>query len=140
TWTHRMDFSFMHARPFVAGHSVYVLGHDGDLTIIRSDDEGTTWSEPARLTQGEHWHQAPCNVHYANDCIYLVMEKRIRSGVQGWPVSELAPVLMRGKLGADLRQKANWTFASEQAFADVVTAADLDYFGVPFFGSPAKAE
>jgi photosystem II stability/assembly factor-like uncharacterized protein len=41
------DFPFMHARPFAAGESLYVLGHAGDLMIIRSDDGGETWSPPA---------------------------------------------------------------------------------------------
>ena len=140
TWLHRVDFPFLHARPFQAGPSLYVLGHAGDLTIIRSDDEGRTWSAPARLTDGEHWHQAPCNVHYANGAVYLVMEKRVRTEVKGWPVSELAPVLMRGKLTDDLTQRKNWTFASELAFRDAVPASALDYFGVPFFAAQPNGQ
>ena len=46
TWTHRTDMPMMHARPFSAGNSVYVLGHNSDLCIIRSDDGGGTWSRP----------------------------------------------------------------------------------------------
>jgi len=71
TWTHRADFPFMHARPFAAGNSLYILGHAGDLTIIGSDDGGETWSGPARLTEGQFWHRAPANVHHANGCVYL---------------------------------------------------------------------
>ena len=77
TWTERGLFPFMHARPFVAGNAVYVLGHDGDLCIIRSDDLGETWSEPVKLTEGQYWHQSACNVHYAYGKVYLVMERRI---------------------------------------------------------------
>jgi hypothetical protein len=133
SWNHRVNFPFMHARPFVSGQSVYVLGQANDLTIIRSDDRGQTWSEPAKLTEGENWHQAPSNVHYANGHIYLVMEKRIAHRVTGWAPSEFAPVLMRAKIGDDLTRRENWTFASELAFCDVVCDRDLDYFGVPFF-------
>jgi hypothetical protein len=140
TWIYRVDFPFLHARPFVAGKCLYILGHDGDLTIIRSLDEGLTWSEPVRLTRGQQWHQAPCNFLYANGCIYLVMEKRVRAQVQGWPVSELAPVLMRGKVDDDLTMPSNWSFASELAFADAVPAHALDFFGVPFFNSSPNAE
>jgi hypothetical protein len=50
-------------------------------------------------------------------------------------VSAFAPVLMRGEIGNDLTQRENWAFASELAFRDVVPAAALDYFGVPFFPS-----
>lgn len=135
TWTHRADFPFLHARPFVAGSSLYILGHDNDLRIIRSDDGGDTWSEPAWLTHDQHWHAAPCNVHYARGRVYLAMERQIYDDVKGWAVSALAPVLLRGEIGADLTQRASWTFASELAFRDAVPADKLDHFGVPFFPS-----
>ena len=35
TWTYRADFPFWHARPFVAGPSVYVLGQDGRVVMTR---------------------------------------------------------------------------------------------------------
>ena len=140
TWTHRADFPFMHARPFVAGDALYVLGHAGDLMIIRSDDYGKTWSEPVALTDGQKWHQAPCNVHYANGCIYLVMERRASHDITCWYVGECAPVLMRGRLGDDLTRRENWTFASELSFRDAMPGAEtepeIDYFGVPFFECP----
>jgi len=140
TWRHRADFPFLHARPFVAGDALYVLGHAGDLTVIRSDDGGVTWSEPSKLTDGQYWHQAPCNVHYANACVYLVMEKRITQDVTGWCVGEMAPVLMRARVEDDLTQRGSWTFASELSFRDalpnVETDPEIDFFGVPFFPCP----
>ena len=140
TWDLRATFPFMHARPFVAGDAVYVLGHAGDLMIIRSDDRGETWSEPRRLTDGETWHQAPCNVHHAHGCVYLVMEKRVSHRIETWPVGELAPVLMRGRVDTDLTRRGSWTFASELPFFDAVAnvevAPELDNFGVPFFACP----
>lgn len=135
TWVHRVDYPFMHARPFVAGKSLYVLGQAEDLMIIRSDDDGETWSEPSRLTEGEDWTQAPCNVHYANGCVYLVMNKRPHKHKGVWPVAVEAPVLMRGRLDADLGKRENWTLASTMAFRDVMKPAELDGFGVPFFES-----
>lgn len=140
TWQHRVNFPFMHARPFVAGDSVYVLGHAGDLMIMRSEDGGETWSEPVTLTDGQFWHQAPCNVHYANDCVYLVMERRTSFDIKGWYVGEIALVLMRGRIDADLTNRENWTFASEQSFREIMPGAEddpqIDFFGVPFFDSP----
>ncbi len=133
TWTHRTDFPFVHARPFVAGKSLYVLGQAADLMVIRSDDQGQTWTEPVKLTEGQHWHQSACNVHRANGCVYLVMERRIDNQVRSWPVAELAPVLLRGRESDDLTQRENWTFASELAFNQAVDYRKLDYFGVPFF-------
>ena len=134
TWTHRADTPMVHARPFAAGNSVYVLGHSGDLTIVRSDDAGQTWSAPAKLTQGQGWHQAPCNVHYANGKVYLVMERNTDPKFKGWAVSVLAPVLMSAKVGDDLIRREAWTFASELSFRDAVAAAGKPHLlGVPFF-------
>ena len=134
-WTLVCDFPFMHARPFVSGDSVYILGHAGDLTIIRSDDHGATWGEPAKLTEGEDWTQAPCNVICANGCVYLVMNRRPYPHEGIWPVCVESPVLMRGRVGDDLTSRANWTLSDVVAFRDVVTPDDLDWFGVPFFES-----
>ncbi len=135
TWMVRGLFPFMHARPFVAGDALYILGHDADLCIIRSDDEGETWSEPHFLTQGEHWHQSACNVHYAGGRVYLVMEKRISFNHPGWPVSELAPVLMAGVALDDLTQRENWVFASELSFGDIREVPGL--IPVPFWDNGA---
>jgi hypothetical protein len=131
TWTRRGVFPFMHARPFVAGRSLYVLGHAGDLTAIRSDDGGQTWSQPVTLTQGQAWHQSACNVHYANGKVYLVMERRVRHTHDGWPVSDLAPILMAADVTADLTRRASWTFASEQVIVDHLDEAD--WLGIPFW-------
>jgi len=133
TWTHRSDFPFMHARPFDDGGSVYVLGHAGDLTVMRSDDGGETWGAPARLTDGQDWHQAPCNVIHANGCVYLVMERRTPTEIRGWSVGANAPVMLRACSGDDLTERESWTFASELGFREAVDEAALDGFGVPFY-------
>ncbi len=139
TWTQRTTFPFCHARPFVAGKSIYVLGQAGDLSIIRSDDSGQTWSKSIDLTEKQKWHQSACNVCYANGCIYLVMERRVTNRINSWPVGELAPVLMRARLDADLTTQESWTFASELSFHDIIPNIEedpaIDFFGVPFFPS-----
>lgn len=137
TWTKRATFPFRQARPFVAGDSLYILGQARDLMIMCSDDDGITWSKVHVLTKGEKWHQSACSVHYANDCIYLVMEKQVDK-IDAWPVAGLAPVLMRGKLKDDLLKKESWTFASELAFNQAVDYRKLRYVGVPFFKMKAK--
>ncbi len=137
SWNRKTSFPFVHARPFVAGKALYVLGHSGDLKVIRSDDGGDTWGECVSLTENQHWHQSACNLCYANGCIYLVMERRVSQNIKSWPVGELAPVLMRGQLDADLTKKENWTFASELSFHDMIPGIEtdpaIDYFGVPFY-------
>ena len=139
TWIHRHDFPFYHSRPFVAGKSVYVIGQAKDLMIIRSDDDGVSWTDPEKLTDGQQWHQAPANVHYANGCVYVVMERYTRECIKGWRVGDLAPVLMRGRIDTDLTTRDNWTFASELPFYDALPGAehdgDIDYVAIPFYGS-----
>lgn len=140
TWRQTHAYPFMHARPVVAGTSIYVIGQAGDLVIIRSDDGGESWTEPSPLTTGQFWHQAPCNVHQAQGCVYLVMERRTRFDIETWYVGELAPVLMRGRIGEDLTMRENWTFASELSFQDVIpkveTLPDLQWHGIPFWKCP----
>jgi len=140
TWTHCGRFPFMHARPFIAGNSAYVLGHAGDLMIMRSDDWGETWNAPVQLTQNQFWHQAPCNVHYANGHVYLVMERRLTQDIRNWYVGELAPVLLRGRTRDDLTQREHWTFASELSFRSILPGyaanPEIDFVGIPFFDCP----
>lgn len=140
TWILRQRFPFFHARPFVAGGTLYVLGHARHLEIIRSDDGGTTWSEPVRLTESRGWHQSACNVHYAHGCVYLAMERQVTTDLRTWEVGELAPVLMRGRCDADLTRPEHWTFASELSFRSLIPAMEtdpaIDYFGVPFYAAP----
>ncbi len=140
TWALKGCTPLIHARPFVAGSSVYVLGHKGDLGIVRSDDNGDTWSEASWLTSKQHWHQAPCNVHYMRDRVYLVMERNTDPSVKDWPVSVLAPVVMAADVKADLTQREAWTFSSELSFRDAVERAGPPHLiGVPFFGTGLTA-
>ncbi len=131
SWRRCGVFPFMHARPFVAGRFLYVLGHAGDLTIIRSADGGETWSAPVTLTHDEQWHQSACNVHYAGHRLYLVMEKRARRTHAGWPVSDLAPILMSANVDDDLTRREAWTLADELVIGDHLQQAD--WLGAPFW-------
>lgn len=134
TWTERAQLAMVHARPFLAGGKVYQLGHAGDLRIARSDDDGTTWTEAIALTQGEHWHQAPCNLNYHGGRVYLVMEKNTDPSFKGWAVSVLAPVVMSADVTADLTQPSSWTYSNALSFRDAVQAAGRPrLLGVPFF-------
>lgn len=133
SWKKVAEYPFQHARPFIAGDKLYVLGHDGDLMIMVSEDWGESWSKPCKLTSGQSWHQAPCNVLYENNCVYLVMEREIYDDCQAWTPSVLAPVLMRGNVNDDLTLKENWTFASEIAFRDVFDDEELISQGRHFY-------
>ncbi|MBN2311950.1 MAG: exo-alpha-sialidase, partial [Candidatus Hydrogenedentes bacterium] len=134
TWIHRSDMPLCHARPFAAGDALYVLGHSGDLGIMRSGDGGDSWGGPFWLTQGEAWHQAPCNVLYTNGRVYLVMEKNTDRSFRGWGVSVLAPVVMAADVTADLTQRDAWTFSNELSYRQAVEQAGPPHLvGIPFY-------
>lgn len=140
TWTSRATPRINQARLFRAGKSIYYLGHNQDVQIMRSDDRGEHWSEPASLGTGKsQWYATACNVWHAKGNVYLVMERRVHEdNKSGWTIGNLAPVLMRAREQDDLTSPANWSYASELAFADLIpgyreNSPALDFFGVPFF-------
>ncbi|HOF39924.1 MAG TPA: sialidase family protein [Candidatus Hydrogenedentes bacterium] len=137
TWTLRAVYPFTQGRPFVADSSLYILGVRGhDLAIIRSTDSGTSWGEATYLTGGGDWRGAASNVYYDDGMVYLVMDKHLERGLGSAPdrVADIAPVLMRADVEDDLTNVANWTFASELAYVDVIDDdVDLEDFGVPYY-------
>lgn len=134
TWTQRAAMPLIHARPFAAGKSVYVLGHRGNLGVMRSDDGGDTWSASSWLTENQSWHQAPCNVLYTRGRVYLVMELKTDPKFKQWSVSVLAPVVMYADVNADLTQAGAWTFSNTLSFRDAVAQAGPPHLiGTPFF-------
>lgn len=134
TWVQRAAMPIYHARPFVAGNSVYVLGHNMNLGVMRSDDGGVTWSNVSWLSKDQEWHQAPCNVHYCRGRVYLVMERVTDPSWPEWPVHIMAPVLMSAPVNADLTQRDAWTFSSEITYREVIAEyGKPNLIGVPFF-------
>lgn len=43
-WTFVQNFPFWHARLFTIGNSIYLIGHAGDICIMKSEDNGESWS------------------------------------------------------------------------------------------------
>lgn len=57
-WTFVQNFPFWHARLFTIGNSIYLIGHAGDICIMKSEDNGESWSATYFLTHGEKWHSS----------------------------------------------------------------------------------
>ncbi|MCG8613965.1 MAG: glycoside hydrolase [Pseudomonadales bacterium] len=137
TWRHVIDFPFWHARPFVLNGSLYIIGHAGDLMIIKSEDNGERWSEVSQLTSGEKWHAAPCNVLDDGDHLYLCMERRYYiDEIKGWNVAGLAPTLLCLDKSADPLLSNSWSKSAPIIFKDIIDQRSLDLFGVPFYLTP----
>ena len=137
TWTERATARITHGRFFLAGESVYYLGQQGDLQIMRSDDNGSTWSPQTALSSGQYWHQSACNTLHRDGYVYIVMERALYNDIGG--PADYAPVLMRAREGDDLTLRESWTFAEDElCFADIIPGfrenqISLPHFGVPFF-------
>lgn len=134
TWRETGSFPLYQGRPFVAGERLYYLGQYNDLGILYSEDDGETWSDVTWLTQGQEWHQAPCNVRYAHGRIYLVMERHTVPVRKYWPVFSIAPVVMSASVDADLTRRKSWTFSNEVPYYKMVDlVGGVSGIGVPFY-------
>ncbi|MER9890360.1 glycoside hydrolase [Mesorhizobium sp. M0114] len=139
SWAERCTFPFWHARPFIAGGRLYILGHAGDLMVMASDDEGETWSTPVTLTSNMKWHASSCNVHYAKRHVYLALDERRDLAIEGWNTAGLAPRVLRARIDHDLLDAKSWTISESRAFNEIVSSRDFDLFGIPFYSTPARA-
>ena len=135
SWIVRSAMPMHHARPFVAGNSVYVLGQVGDILIMGSRDGGKTWSQPVRLTTDGIWSGAPTNVVENQGRIHLVMEHQATKSQAGeWPVARLAPVVLSAAVTDDLLDPGSWSFSNKLTFSDALgEAGSAGIIGSPFF-------
>lgn len=134
SWVHRQDVSMIDSFPFEAGGSVYVIGGRHDLTIVRSDDRGDTWSEPVKLTEGKLWYSHPGTAVVSEGRIYFVMDQITEPTEQGFPTHIFAPVVLSARLDDDLTRPEAWTFSNALSFADVMEEyGGPELLGVPFY-------
>jgi len=127
SWRHAADFSMLHARPFAAGNTIYLIGHSGKLKICRSLDQGETWGPCTVLDADHDWHQSAGTVDYRHGKVYLTMEQ-VLPGIP-WP--GVAPVLLSAPVNADLTRRDCWQFSNPLLFSDLVQGPQT--VGVPFF-------
>lgn len=133
TWQEGADFLFWHSRPFCIGKDIYIIGNAGDVCIIKSEDDGNTWTSPVWLTNNEKWHSSACNVLFSGEKLYLAMEQRFYiSEIAGWNVAGLSPVVWSCSVDSDLLQPSSWDRSTTFVFRDVYQD-NTDFFGVPFY-------
>ncbi|MCC6681026.1 MAG: exo-alpha-sialidase [Phycisphaeraceae bacterium] len=135
TWQMRGYHNLVHARPFAAGISVYVIGHrDEKLTIMQSINGGSSWSEPVDLTsQKKHWHGDATNVWHTKGNVYLALEQRAERGVKAWEVANITPILLRARETDDLTKPEAWTMSDEFVFMDHVDYRKIYGLAAPFW-------
>ena len=126
TWEYSLELPGLFPRIFEDGDKVYLIRRDENrkLAVNCSTDDGKTWSESFVIDE-RAWHSAPTSIIYKDNYLYMTMETN-KDGA-------LAPVLIRGKRGADLTKPENWSFSEEIAIPDIIpdsTTPDLDYTGI----------
>jgi cellulase (glycosyl hydrolase family 5) len=109
----RIDGLFW-ASIFVHKNNVYLFGtdkHHGNTVILRSTDNGKTWTTPKDKTAGlllgdGKYHTAPVPVVIHNSRIWRAMEDAMGPG--GWG-SRYRAFMMSAPVDADLLQADSWT-------------------------------
>ncbi len=132
SWQERGEFPLVHARCFSTPTGVYIMGHRGNIGILRSTDNGQNWSQTTFLTENEDWHAAPTNILYANGKIYLVMEKLQDPQQKRWPIAWLAPVVLSADINANLLDKNSWAFSNDDLVFHKYFR-EIEGLGYPFF-------
>lgn len=137
TWQLCETFPFSHPCLFRDGPALYVVGHRGDLQIVKSMDGGASWSRPSALTSGGHYSHSPTSVLACGDYVYMAVLMQTTTDYRGDPVSVFAAEVWRALRGADLTEARSWTRSEpSRAFRDLFKLGRVGGFGLPFYRVP----
>lgn len=106
SWQRLPDLPLAEGTPFVVGSELYMFTqprqHE-DVYFMRSDDEGETWSDPAKVLEGAFWN-CQTNMVVREDQLYWVLDQKHKATVAvaadlskdlldpgAWRVSQVIP-------------------------------------------------
>ncbi len=124
TWTRISEIKQLNwSKLFVHGSELYLLGVRpkgssgyGDCVILRSLDNGYTWTSPhdqkSGLLLAGFYHTAPTPVAFYHGRIWKAMENRGK--IDGW--GDFSSFVMSVKEKNDLLDASNWTISNEMKF------------------------
>ncbi len=122
TWKQLPPLDLHSAQPFVHEGKLYLLGNlpiRRDIVILRSDDEGRSWTEPARLFEGSYWN-APTGVLIKDGRLYRSFNLHEDTDGTTNLRNYSGCVVIAVDLSRDLLDPANWRMSNR-----------LDYPGTP---------
>ncbi len=141
TWYHVSTVNGLFwASIFTHQDAVYLFGtdkHHGNTVIMRSDDQGSTWTAPLNentglLLEGQY-HTAPVPVLIHEGRIWRAMEDATgtKTGREGpWGGPQYGSFMMSASVDADLLYRENWTISNvldrDQNWLDGHTRAWLE--------------
>ena len=115
TWKLVTDFhGFFWTGLFVHQNAIYLLGtdkHHGNVVIRRSRDNGSSWTPPAIIADGQ-WHTAPVPVIEHDGRVWRAIEDAHTS--QKWGERYRAR-MMSAPSGSDLLDPKSWTISNALA-------------------------
>ncbi len=92
---------------FYANDALHMIGNDPhkrDIRIIRSPDDGRTWSEPVTLFDDSRYHGSATPVHVKDGFVYRAFEDMTRGS---------ASLVVAGDLSKDLLDPAAWRMSNK---------------------------
>ena len=92
---------------FYVNDALHMIGNDPhkrDIRIIRSSDDGTTWSKAVTLFDNSRYHGSATPVHVKNGFVYRAFEDMDRGS---------ASLVVAGDLSRDLLDPAAWRMSNK---------------------------
>ena len=92
---------------FYANRALHMIGNDPlkrDIRIVRSNDDGKTWSTPVTLFDDSRYHGSATPVHVKNGFIYRAFEDMDRGS---------ASLVLAGDLSKDLLDPTAWRMSNK---------------------------
>lgn len=115
-WRRVSQLPYTSAMPWEHRGALYLFAHpegtppyrEDDLMLLRSDDAGSTWSNPATLFEGHFWN---CQTGTA------ILDNRIYWAVDDYVATEKrGPRLVAADLSADLMNSESWRISNHVPF------------------------
>jgi hypothetical protein len=138
TWSLRADFPFCNPCLFRDGNTVYLLGHDDNVQILKSLDGGETWSKPVALTReggyGDLHTHSPASVLAAHGALHAAFLRISDFSARGSLASRAAPVFFRAPQNSVLTSPKAWAISAPgPTLSEFLSPATPTGVGIPFF-------
>jgi hypothetical protein len=145
SWQSRGDFPFCNPCLFRDGATLYLMGHDDNLQIMKSLDGGETWSKPSAITReggyGDIYTQSPASVLSANGHVYAIAMRIADFSYRGALACKAVPVLLRAQQNSVLTNSKSWSLHTPgKTLPDLLPPDTPSGMGTPLFSTGERGE